>query len=133
MSSVDSSRVISAFDGLVEHMQSTELPLFEFFDTFHVTGTVFPVLKTLLQQYADQHSRTKKDIASLRSAWACIASVAPHIPSQAVPESCGSAVLPSASSLPDAALDAVTVYSELENSRQLIAQLQKQLQDLTTQ
>jgi len=66
MTSFDSSRVISAFDGLVEHMQSIEPPPF---DTFHASDTVLPVLKTLLQQYADQHSRTKKDIANLRSAW----------------------------------------------------------------
>ena len=126
-----SSRVISAFDGLVEHMQSIELPPF---DTLHVTETVLPALKTLLQQYADQHSRTKKDIASLRSAWTCLAT---YIPSQSIPESSGSAGLPPISSMPDAALDAVfgvaSDNSELENSRQLIEQLQKQLQDLTTQ
>ena len=34
------------------------------FDTLHVSETVLPVFKTLLQQYADQHSRTKKDKAS---------------------------------------------------------------------
>jgi regulator of replication initiation timing len=134
MTSFDSSRVISAFDRLVEHMQSIELPPF---DTFHASDTVLPVFKTLLQQYADQHSRTKKDIASLRSAWTCIASVAPYIPPQAVLESSDSAMLPPASSLPGAALDAVSDvasgYSELENSRQLVRQLQQQLQDLTTQ
>ena len=70
MTSFDSSRVISAFDGLVEHLQSIELPPFE---TFQVSATVLPVLKTLFEQYADQHSRTKKDIASLRSAWTCLA------------------------------------------------------------
>jgi ankyrin repeat protein len=134
MTSFDSSRVISAFDGLVEHMQSIELPTL---DTFHVSETVLPVFKTLLQQYADQHSRTKKDIASLRSAWTCISSVAPYTPPQAVLESSGSAMVPPALSLPDAAIDAVSDTasgnSELEHSRQLVRRLQQQLQDLTTQ
>jgi hypothetical protein len=134
MTSVDSSRVVSAFDGLVEHMQSIELP---HIDIFPGTETVLPVLKTLLQQYGDQHSRTKKDIASLRSAWTCLASVGAYTPSQAVLDSSGSDLFPTASSLPDAAPDAVTDvasgYSELENSRQLVHQLQQQLQDLTTQ
>ena len=134
MTSSYSSRVIAAFDGLVEHMQSIEPPPF---DTFHVSETVLPVFKTLLQQYADQHSRTKKEIASLRSAWTCISLVAPYTPPQAVLESSGSAMLPPALSLPDAAPDAVSDvasgYSELENSRQLVHQLQQQLQDLTTQ
>jgi hypothetical protein len=132
MTSFDSSRVFSAFDGLVEHMQSIELPPL---DTFHVSETVLPVFKTLLQQYADQYGRTKRDIASLRSAWTCISSVAPYTPSepQAVLESSGSAILHSASSLPVAAPDAVTVTgvasgnSELENSRQLVHQLQQQI------
>ena len=132
MTSFDSSRVFSAFDGLVEHIQSIELPPF---DTFNVSETVLPVFKTLLQQYADQHGRTKKDIASLRSAWTCIASVAPQTLFQAVPESSGSAVLPPASAVPVAAPDAVSDIasgnSELENSRQLVHQLQQQLQDLT--
>jgi hypothetical protein len=134
MTSFDSSRVISAFDGLVEHMQSIEPPPF---DTFHASDTVLPVLKTLLQQYADQHSRTKKDIASLRSAWTCISSVAPYTPPQAVLESTGSAMFPPALYLPDAAPNAVndvaSGHSELENSRQLVHRLQQQLQDLTTQ
>jgi hypothetical protein len=134
MTSFDSSRLISAFDGLVEHMQSIELPPF---DTFHVTEPVLPIFNTLLRQYADQHSRTKKDIASLRSAWICIASVAPYTPPQVVLESSGSAMLPPVSSLPYAALDAVSDVasgsSEIENSRLLIDQLQKQIQDLTTQ
>ena len=86
-----------------------------------MSETVLPVFKTLLQQYADQHSRTKKDLASLRSAWTCISSVAPYIPPQAVLESSGSAMLPPALSLPDAALDAVSDVvsgnSELENSQ----------------
>jgi hypothetical protein len=64
MTSFDSSRVISAFDGLVEHMQSIELPPL---DTFHMSETVSPVLKTLKELYSDQLSRTKKDIASLQS------------------------------------------------------------------
>jgi ankyrin repeat protein len=136
MTSFDSSRVISAFDGLVEHMQSIELPTLRL-DTFHVSETVLPVFKTLLQQYADQHSRTKKDIASLRSAWTCISSVAPHTPPQAVLESSGSAMVPPASSLPDAAIDTVSDAasgnSELEHSRQLIEQLQKELHDLAAQ
>jgi WD40 repeat protein len=134
MTSFDSSRVFSAFDVLVEHMQSIELPPL---DTFHVSETVLPVLKTLMEQYSNQHSRTKKDIASLRSAWTRLASVAPCTPSQAVLESSGSSILPPASSLPVAAPDAVTDVasgnSELENSRQLVRQLQQQLQDLTTQ
>lgn len=134
MTSFDSSRVISAFDGLVEHMQSIELPPFE---TLHLSETVLPVLKPLFQQYADQHSRIKKDIASLHSAWTCLASVGAYTPSRAVLDSSGSALFPPASSLPDAAPDAVTDvasgYSELENSRQLVRQLQQQLQDLTTQ
>jgi WD40 repeat protein/regulator of replication initiation timing len=136
MTSFDSSRVFSAFDGLVEHMQSIELPPL---DTFHVSETVLPVLKTLMEQYSDQHSRTKKDIASLRSAWTCLASVAPCTPSQALLnlESSGSAMLPPASSLlvtaPDAVTDVTSGNSELENSRQLVHQLQQQLQDLTTQ
>jgi hypothetical protein len=134
MTSFDSSRVFSAFDGLVEHMQSIELPSL---DTFHVSETVMPVLKTLMERYSDQHSRTKKDIASLRSAWTRLASVAPCTPSQAVLESSGSSISPPASSLPVAAPDAVTDVasgnSELENSRQLVHQLQQQLQDLTTQ
>ncbi len=134
MTSFDSSRVIFAFNGLVEHIQSIELPPFDF---FHVTETMFPVFKMLLQQYADQHSRTKKDIASLRSAWTCIASVATYTPPQAVLESSGSAILPPASSLPvaapDAVIDVAGCNSELENSRQLVHQLQQQLQDLTSQ
>jgi regulator of replication initiation timing len=136
MTSFDSSRVISAFDGLVEHMQTIELPPF---DTFQVSETVLPTFKTLLQQYADQHNRTKKDIASLRSAWTCISSVAPSTSPQAVLESSGSDMLPPASYLPGAALDAVSdvasgySVSELENSRQLVRQLQQQLQVLTTQ
>jgi hypothetical protein len=60
-------------------MQSIELPPL---DTFQVSETVLPVLKALMEQYSDQHSRTKKDIASLRSSWTCLASVAPgdHAP-----------------------------------------------------
>ena len=115
-------------------MQSIELPPL---DAFHVSETVLPVFKTLLQQYADQHSRTKKDIASRRSAWTCIFSVAPCTPPQAVLESSGSAMVPPALSLPDAAIDAVSDTasgnSELEHSRQLVRQFQQQLQDLTTQ
>jgi WD40 repeat protein len=131
MTSIDSSRVISAFDGLVEHMQTIELPPF---NTFQVSETVLPSFKTLLQQYADQHNRTKKDIASLRSAWTCISSFAPSTtPPQAVLESSGSATLPPASSLPDAVTDVAPGYFELENSRQLVHQLKQQLQDLTTQ
>ena len=134
MTSFNSSRVFSAFDGLVEHMKSIEPPPL---DTFRVSETVLPVFKTLLQQYADQHSRTKKDMASLRSAWTCISSVAPSTTPQAVLESCGSAMSPPALSLPDAAPDTVTNvgsgYYELENSRQLVHQLEQQLQDLTTQ
>ena len=105
MTYCDSSRVFSAFDGLVEHMQTIELPPF---DTFQVSETVLPAFKTLLQQYADQHNRTKKDIASLRSAWTCISSVAPSTSPQAVLESSGSSILPPASSLPVAAPDVVT-------------------------
>jgi hypothetical protein len=134
MTSFDSSRVIFAFDGLVEHMQTIELPPF---DTFQVSETLLPAFKTVLQQYADQHNRTKKDIASLHSAWTCIASVAPYTLSQAVLESSGNAMLPPASSLPDDALDTVSNAasgsSEIENSHQLVHQLQQQLQDSTTQ
>jgi hypothetical protein len=133
MTSFDSSQFFSAFDGLVEHMQSIEPPPL---DTFRVSETVLPVFKTLLQQYADQHSRTKNEMASLRSAWTCISSVASSTTPQAVLESSGSAMLPPALSLPDA-LDTVTDvasgYFELENSRQLVHQLQQQPQDLTTQ
>jgi WD40 repeat protein len=134
MTSFDSSRFFSAFDVLVEHMQSIELPPL---DTFHVSETAMPVLKTLMEQYSDQHSRTKKDIASLRSAWTRLASVAPCTHSQAVLESSGSSasILPPASSLPVVAPDAVTdvasCNSELENSRQLVHPLQQQLQDVT--
>jgi WD40 repeat protein len=132
MTSLDSFRVVSAFDGLVEHLHSIELSSF---DTFPVSENMLPAFKTLLQQYADQHSRTKKDIASLRSTWTCLASVAANILSQAAPESSGSATFPSVSLMPDAALDAVadvaSGHSELENSRQLFAQVQKQLQDVT--
>ncbi len=134
MTSFDSSRVTSAFDELVEHMQSIEL-LLPHTDIFPVTETVLPVLKTLIQLYADQHSRTKKDIANLRSAWTCLASVGAaaysDTPSQALLDSSGSALFPPASSLSDAAPKAVTDvafgYSELENSRQLVRQLQQQL------
>jgi hypothetical protein len=74
-----------------------------------------------MEQYSDQHSRTKKEMASLRSAWTRLSSVAPCTPSQAVPESSGSSILPPASSLPVPAPDAVTDVasgnSELESSR----------------
>jgi hypothetical protein len=130
MTSFDSCRGFTAFDILAQHMQSIELPPFH---TLHATQTILPAFKTVLQQYADQHSRTKKDIANLRSAWACIASVASYIPSQAVPESPGSVFLPQISSLPHAAPDAdigiAFDHSQLENIRQRV---QKQLQDSTT-
>jgi WD40 repeat protein len=137
MTSFDASRAnppISAFDGLVKYIESIELPPC---DTFFMAETELPSLKILLQQYADQHSRTKKEIASLRSAWTRLASVAPHILSPAVPKISSSAVLPPSSSLPDAAPSAVSDVasgcSELENSCQLVRQLQQQLQDLTSQ
>jgi WD40 repeat protein len=132
MTSFDSSRVISAFDGIVQHMQSIEPPPF---DTFHMSETVLPVFKTLLQQYADQHSRAKKYIANLRSAWTCISSFALHTSPQAVLESTGSAMLPPSSldAALDAVSDAVSDNSELENSCPLVHRLQQQLQDLATQ
>jgi ankyrin repeat protein len=131
MTSFDSSRVLSAFDGLVEHMQSIELPPF---DTFHVSETVLPVLKALFQEYADKLSRTKKDIASLRSAWNYFTSVASFIPSDTVTVSSDRVILPlSLDSAPESVTDASPLSFELQKSRQLIEQLQKELQDLAAE
>jgi ankyrin repeat protein len=131
MTSFDSSRVLSAFDGLVEHMQSIELPPF---DTFHVSETVLPVLNTLFRQYADQLSRTKKDIDSLRSAWNCFTSVASFIPSDTVTVSSDRVMLPSSLySALESATDSTPLSFQLQKSRQLIEQLQKELQDLAAE
>jgi hypothetical protein len=115
MTSFDSSRIFSAFDGLLHLMQSIELPT-PSFDNVHVTETLLPVFKTLMEHYADQHSRTKKDIASLRSAWTCLASVASRISSQAVTESAGSPVLPTLSEAIPTSEDTTSFLESLADS-----------------
>ncbi len=69
MATFDPSRVIPAFDALVQHMRAIELPPSR---AFHVTEADFPAFETPFQQYADQHSNIQNCIAVLRRAWACL-------------------------------------------------------------
>jgi hypothetical protein len=138
MTSFDSSRVVSAFDGLVDLVRSLEPPPL---GAFTVSENLLPALESSLQLYADQLSRTKKDVASLRSAWNCLTSVAPFIPSDTVTKSCDRVMLPSSSdSAPEAVTDrrdASPHSFELQTSRELVIQLQKrtkfELEDLAAQ
>ena len=132
MTTFDSSRVIPAFDALAQHMRAIELPP-QALQVFHdVTEAVLPAFKTLFQQYADQHSRTQQDIAVLRRAWSCLAPVVSFVPLEAVSESAGGAALSAISSLTDAAPHAVD-HSQIDNSSQRFAQLEQQMQDLTSE
>ena len=135
MTTFDASRVIPAFDALAQHMRAIELPPLH---AFHVAEALFPAFNALFQLCADQHSRTQRDIAVLRRAWSCLASVGSFVPVQAEQESAGSAMLSAMSSLLDAAPDAVDAaaapHSQFENSeQQLAAHLHKQMQDLTSE
>ena len=107
MTTLDSSRVSPpAFDDLLECMNRISLPPV---DGSLVPETVLPAFLSLREQFTDQHARTLKDIASMRLAWSCLATVAPQAlgPSDAValPASAAGSIVPPIPSSPTAAPD----------------------------
>ena len=95
MTTFDPSRVIPAFDALVQHMRAIELPPSHSFQN-HVSEAVLPAFETLFQQYAAQHSNIQNCIAVLRRAWACLA---PFV-SESEIECAGGAISSKTSSFP---------------------------------
>ena len=95
MTTFDPSRVIPAFDALVQHMRAIELPPSHSFQN-HVSEAVLPAFETLFQQYAAQHSNIQNCIAVLRSAWMRLA---PFV-SESEIECAGGAISSKTSSFP---------------------------------